>query len=342
MIGKSDIDPDTLSETELDVHNKSEQDVQDCILAYPSELLCEDEDEEIFLIGKEIKVGGRDERIDILGLDSELNTVVVEIKTKTLNRDHLKQALKYAPYVANRTEENLRKDYQFDSAKYRNKLSADKRDAYYATDFQTAYKQFSQADSLNSDQRIILVGTGARRDLMDVVDWLETQGLTIEVIELTPYEDASSGEIVLTGNRVDSDEIEERTYAKWERSEEEAKEYHLDNRTSEQTESIAHGFVDGITAIERLRDPDYNQKNYISFSDNERIRVKVRPRTDRVSIWLTGVSADDYNVTDIVDELGQDVEITANDASDRIEFVLGPDEGDVIEPLCSFIYKELQ
>lgn len=337
MRAKEKTDTESLSETDLDIHEKNEHDVRDCIISYPEELL----GEAILLIGKEVHVGERDERIDILGLDSNLDTVIIELKKQTLTRNHLKQALKYAPYVATRTEEELGHDYEFDAEKARAMLSADMREKYYDKDFQTAYQQFSKADSLNDNQRIMLVGTGVRKDTMDLIDWLETQGLTIDVIEITPYEN-SAGEVVLTADRVASDDIEERTYEQWEKSESAAQKYHFQVRASSDSEKLAKEIVKEIKDLDLLQPPNYQQKNYISFNDNEKIRVKVRPRSQKVAVWLTNVPTATYDQGAISDEIGHDIPLTLNHASDRIEFELRPGDTEAITSLATYIGNQIR
>ena len=335
MIGKRNIDKKTLSKTELETQQKNERDIQDCIIRHIETLLGEN----IFLFGDEIRIGRRDERIDLLGLDEDLNTVVIELKATTLTRDHLKQALKYAPYVANK--KNLSEYYKGDSESFRAKLPQNKLGTYYSKEFEEAYRQFSQADSLNDDQRIMLVGTGVRPETMDLVEWLERRELRIDVIKITPYKDTDSDQVILTADKMSSDDIQSREYQKWEKSQEDAKEWHLKSQTGEKTKKLVEYIISEIESIEFLNDPVWRQRYYISFSDGENIRVKVLPRKTKVTIRLMDISVDRYTEQEIRNQIDEELPITLDADSDRIEFEIVPEKHRTVESVGSFISSEL-
>lgn len=104
------------------------------------------------IIGTDVMIIGRQVRtksgpIDLLGLDSSGNTVIIEIKREGLPRECLAQAIDYASDVAEWTVERLGEV----CVEYTKKILEE-----------SFYDAFPDADlenlNLNSSQRIVLVG----------------------------------------------------------------------------------------------------------------------------------------------------------------------------------------
>lgn len=120
-------------------------------------------------------------RIDLLGLDSDANLVVIELK-RTEDGGHMElQALRYAAMVSTMTFEQVvsaRAEFQV-----RRKID---------DDAEQAILNFLGWDEPNEDQfaqsvRIILVSADFSKELTTAVMWLNTGDLDIRCVRLRPY-----------------------------------------------------------------------------------------------------------------------------------------------------------
>ena len=114
---------------------------------------------DVLIIGRQVI--SKSGPIDLLGIDKTGNTVVIEIKRAELPREVLAQAIDYASNVAEWTVEKL----------------SEICSAYTSKPFQEAFNEaFPDVDlesvSLNSTQRIVLVGFSIEASLERMVKWL--------------------------------------------------------------------------------------------------------------------------------------------------------------------------
>lgn len=154
---------------------------------------------DLLIIGRQVQT--RSGPIDLLGIDSLGNTVVVELKRDDLPRECLAQAIDYASNVAGWSPERL------------GEVCA----AYLKKPLDTAFQEaFPDADlesiSINGAQRIVLVGFSIEASLERMIEWLaETYSVNINAVVLS-YAKTSGGEEILTRTSIISEEVEqERT-----------------------------------------------------------------------------------------------------------------------------------
>lgn len=188
----------------LSKRDYDEDDVQQAILNSQGSVL----NEEILIIGQEIGVGSRDmksgqsESIDILGIDSGLNACIVELKNKKLTRSNVKQVIKYAPYVDKFDVDRFEKEFQGDSTAFRNWLS----------------DRSGEDTSLNTEQRLLLVGPDAERRTVRMIDWLQSQGAGLELIIFDDQKTEEGISLSMKHKMADLNKWPERDVSKWNKS----------------------------------------------------------------------------------------------------------------------------
>lgn len=136
--------------------------------------------------------------IDILGIDQSGNTVIVELKREKLPRECLAQAIDYASDVATWSAERLSEV----CSKYWSKtLQEVFNDAFPDVDLEGV--------TLNSTQRIVLVGFSIESSLERMIEWLsDSDGVSINAIVLN-YVKTTGGDELLTRTAVISEELEQ-------------------------------------------------------------------------------------------------------------------------------------
>ena len=160
------------------------------------------------IIGTDIMVLGRQVMtksgpIDLLGIDRSGNTVIIEIKRAELPRETLAQAIDYASDVAQWTVERL------------SEICA----GYTKKTFEEAFSEaFPEVDmenlSVNSTQRIALVGFSIEASLERMIEWLsDSYGVNLNAIVLS-YVKTKGGEELLTKTSVISEEMEQERQRK--------------------------------------------------------------------------------------------------------------------------------
>lgn len=156
---------------------KERYDLQDLIVKNPEEFFKE-LDEELFLIGSEISPTEKvADRIDLLALDSEGDSVIIELK-RDKHKLHLLQAIPYAGMVA-RWKPN-----QFLEA-----LTTERRKAL--TDF--LEDSGIALEDINQDQRIVLLAEAFDWEVLITAEWLSQKfDVDISCVQLSIAVDGGS------------------------------------------------------------------------------------------------------------------------------------------------------
>jgi len=151
---------------------------------------------DIMLIGRQVNT--KSGPIDLLGIDKSGNTVIIEIKRSELPREALAQAIDYASDVAGWTAEKLSEVYStFASGTFTDALG----EAFPDVDLDSV--------SLNSTQRIVLVGFDIETSLERMIAWLsDSYGVNINAIVLS-YVKTKGNEELLMKTSIISEEIEQ-------------------------------------------------------------------------------------------------------------------------------------
>jgi hypothetical protein len=137
-----------------------ERDLQSMIVAAPGSF-CQEIGESLWLLGQEVQPSAAiSDRIDILAIDEDANSVIIELKRGT-NKLQLLQALSYAGMISRWTED------QFVETLARN-FSGSKDDARSKIEEHAG----SNLSSINKAQRIILIAEDFDPALLVTAEWL--------------------------------------------------------------------------------------------------------------------------------------------------------------------------
>lgn len=131
----------------------------------------------LLIIAKELILSSG-KRLDLLAIDKQGALVVIELKRDDSGADVEWQAIKYASYCSNFTQDEIYEHF----VEY---LGTNDTDA------QDKVEEFIDCDleDLNQQQRIILVSKEFHSEVISAVLWLRESGIDIECIRLTPYQD---------------------------------------------------------------------------------------------------------------------------------------------------------
>ena len=151
---------------------------------------------DLMIIGRQVMT--RSGPLDLLGIDKSGNTVIIEIKRAELPREALVQAIDYASNVAEWTAEKLS---EICSA-YTLKVFGDAfNEAFPDVDLESV--------SLNSTQRIVLVGFSIEASLERMVEWLsDSYEVNVNAIVLS-YTKTKGGDELLMKTSIISEEMEQ-------------------------------------------------------------------------------------------------------------------------------------
>lgn len=145
-------------------------------------------DGKLLIIGRQVTTN-LGSIIDLLGVDREGNTVVIELKRNSTPRDTLAQALEYASFVEELDTDQLEAIFQ----NYVND------DALNIAEYHRSYFELApdEAVSFNKEQRIVLVGQRITDEIRQTASFLRRKGLRVTCLEFS-YFQANDGKHLLS------------------------------------------------------------------------------------------------------------------------------------------------
>jgi hypothetical protein len=151
---------------------------------------------DLLLIGRQVQT--KSGPLDLLAIDRDGNTVVIELKRDRLPREALAQAVDYASDIAEWSLERLSEV----CAKYTGMSLEDAlADRFADIDLETI--------TINETQRILLVGFAIESALERMIEWLSSSsGVSINAV-LLHYMKTVSGDQILTRTSIISEEVEQ-------------------------------------------------------------------------------------------------------------------------------------
>lgn len=145
------------------------------------------EDKELLIIGREVctDLGGY---IDLLGVDSAGNAVVVELKRAKTPRDTIAQALEYAAF-AERLDAN---QLETISRTYMNDESLN------FTEYHRQHFNLSESDAVafNKDQRIVIVCQETAPQIRLTAQFLNSKGVNVTCVEFVFFQAEGGGRLM--------------------------------------------------------------------------------------------------------------------------------------------------
>lgn len=175
--------------SELDI--KERYDIQEWIANNPAIL---EYSQELLVIQKEFcGFENTGNRLDLLALDKGGNLVIIENKRDDTGKDVVWQALTYASFCSTLTSSEIVEIYQ----DYLSKNNRGEEDA------ESLIREFLGEDTVSyptNKEKIILVAGEFRKEVLSAAQWLNTNGIDITCIKMTPYD--FKGELLIEVDRI--------------------------------------------------------------------------------------------------------------------------------------------
>lgn len=253
--------PIKVSETKLKQEKLLEENLEEWIIADPMLL-----GEPLLIIGRQVMIPDIKDRLDILALDPQGNSVIIELKRGKLKDPVDMQALRYASYISK---------WRFEDFENQARIHLGKQgDPEF--NFNELYEQFcsesgiDEVPDLNSDQRMIIVGSEVKDKLGSVALWLRDHNIDIKVIEVEIYLEGDmlfvQPHVIVplpvsrfqeTG-RISRGDISQPWIT-------EGKNWHLYKRCSPTTREMLLKLDDLIRDNFDVEGPRWNQKGYVAY-----------------------------------------------------------------------------
>jgi len=168
---------------------KKEVDIEEFLEKHPNVL-----DKEIFIVGRQVPTETKG-RIDLLGMDKNGHTVLIEIKKGVSTRDVVSQILEYGVWAEKIQYEEL------------NRIAKEKHLKNYPDLYKKFEKEFKTVpEPFNSDQRLYIVAEEIDEKIENVARYLRLRGIDIKCVELNFYE--NDGQQLVNTNFVVGDETD--------------------------------------------------------------------------------------------------------------------------------------
>lgn len=256
--------PVRVSETKLKQEKLLEEHLEDWVVNDSSIL-----GEPLLIIGRQVMIPDVKDRLDILALDPQGNAVIVELKRGKLKDPVDMQALRYASYISKWHFE----DFENQARAYWG------RDGDVEFNFNDTYEQFctkagiDEVPDINSDQRVIIVGSEVKDKLGSVALWLHDHSIDVKVIEVEVFRE---GETLLLEPHViiplpvsrfhDTGRAPRGDISKpWIGD---GKTWHLDKRCSSTTKNMLLTLDDLIRDNLDVEETRWDQKFYVAYRIN--------------------------------------------------------------------------
>ena len=254
--------PTKVRETKPQAEKLLEESLEEWIASNPSLL-----GEPLMVLGRQVMIPDVKDRLDILALDPQGNAVIVELKRGKLSDPVDMQALRYASYISKWSYP----DFENQARAYLGKSG----DPDF--NFNEAFEQFcadsgiDEAPDINTDQRMVIVGSEVRDKLGSVALWLRDRGVDIKVIEVELFRDGDTllleprviiplpvSKFADTGKR-SSTGIASQPWIS------DGKTWHLEKRCSRQTRETLIRLDDMIHDSYEVDGPRWDQKYYVAY-----------------------------------------------------------------------------
>jgi hypothetical protein len=238
---------------------------------------------DIAIIGRQVP--SKSGPIDLLGIDSSGNTVIIELKRDKLPREALAQAIDYASDVAMWSIEKLSEVCTTQTGKSLEEIYD---------------KHFPDIDleslNLNSTQRILLVGFSLESSLERMIEWLsDGYSVNINAIILS-YIKTAGGEEVLMRTSIISDEIEQERVKKKKKFEIPMSDEPGNYNENDLQEKISKYLSNPSKTIKRIKEillPACLKKSIVTREDLKKYYLEYDSEADesKIGYYLTPISS---------------------------------------------------
>ena len=173
--------PNKIREVDFASLGLQERDIQDWVVANPGIL-----GDDLLIIAKEFSDFDRTkERLDLLAVDPDGKLVIIELKRDHSGADAHWQAIKYASYLRQTTQEQI----------IRMLVAQRSLSDSEAVDKLTDHLESGSLENLNHDQRIILASHRFAAEVTSAALWMNEKARSenlITCVQITPYQDGDA------------------------------------------------------------------------------------------------------------------------------------------------------
>jgi len=288
-----------IASTGLKHEGKLEENLEDWVENDPSIL-----GENLLIIGRQVQIPEVKDKIDLLALDINGNTVIIELKRGKIKDPVDIQALRYASYIS-------RWEYADLENQARNYFIEKGEEDF---NFNEKYEEFclsagiDDVPDLNQDQRIIILGSKIKEKLGSVALWLREHKIDIKIIEVSFFNDGENlflyPQTIIPLPTAEKFEVGRRSLRKSRPWVSDGKDWHLNKRCGEvMREKLIQLTTIIAEHFEGVEGPNWNQKFYVSFKEGNRIWLKINTRKTALNLRFL-VKKGDFTVEEVSKELG--------------------------------------
>ncbi len=243
--------------------------------------------EPLFIIGRQVMIPDVKDRLDILAIDPQGNSVIIELKRGKLKDPVDMQALRYASYISKwrfTDFENVARNYlgQVNDPDF---------------NFNSLFEAFCESagvdeiPDINTDQRIVIVGSSVREKLGSVALWLFEHTIDIKVIEVRAYKDGDN--VFIEPNTVVPLEVSKFSDTGKIKPDgspwlSDGRIWHLEKRCSLITKEVFLRLDQIVQENLEVDGPRWNQKQYVSYRVNNVnwLAIVTMPKTLRLDFLV--------------------------------------------------------
>jgi len=300
--------------TGLKQEGKLEEDLENWVEDDPSIL-----GENLLIIGRQVQIPEVKDKIDLLALDTNGSTVIIEVKRGRIKDPVDIQSLRYASYIS-RWEYN---DLENQAQSYF--LEKGEEDF----NLNEKYEEFcssagiDEVPDLNQDQRIIILGSKVKEKLGSVALWLREHKIDIRIIEVSFFRNAENlllhPQTIIPIPTAEKFEVGKRSLRPDRPWIVNGEDWHLNKRCGKVMKEKLIQLNSVITEhFETIDGPNWNQKFYVSFKVENQIWLYINTR--KTSLILNfRVKRGDISAEDISNNLGVKIFDTESPFSEKIQ-----------------------
>jgi len=256
----SDNKPEQVSTTKLKNEQILEKHLEDWI-ENSTDIL----GEPLLIIGRQIIIPEVKERLDLLALDPSGNAVIIELKRGRMSAPVDMQSLRYASYISK---------WEFSDFEHHAKSYLGESDEEF--NFNEKFETFctnsgiEEIPDINTNQRMIIVGSEVKDKLGSVALWLYERNIDIKIIEIDSYKEGDQlliqPRIIIphTVNRFSEvgKATKNNTTKPWKTG---GKTWHLEKRMNSRIKQIYLQLDDLIRDNFEVDAPDFSNKLFITY-----------------------------------------------------------------------------
>ena len=227
----------------------------------------------LLLIGQQVFIPDVNDRIDLLAIDTDGRSVIIEVKRGVVKDPEEIQAIRYASYVSNWERDSFEResDRFYDISENIETLNVCLGKTGIAYEgFMQAIEEFcDEGYELNSDQRIILVGTDIKRKVISVLAWLTKKGIDIRFVQLQVFEDAIRKYViprtVFPPPKQEEMLVGTSSLIKPQSWKTDGRSHHLEKRCGEKCATLLVRITEGLETLDEVERISWRQKLYVAI-----------------------------------------------------------------------------